>query len=934
MCTYDIYEHFSDLFSSHAFDIGRFKDVKHRIFTTCNYPIRCQTRRIPMAYQKQVDEMIEELLKNDIIVPSSSPWNSPIVIVPKRNGQLRLCLDYRRLNSVTERNVFHIPAAQEIFDCLGGNSCFSTLDLSKGYYQIAMDEDSAEKTAFSTPSGHYQFTRMPFGLNGAPATFQDALTHILKDEIGKHCCIYLDDIIIFGKSRKIHNQRLVNILTKLRNAGLKLSKEKCEFLKDSVIFLGHLIDSSGIKPDPSKIEKIKNWQLPCLSKQLHTFIGFAGYYRRFIKNYSEIVRPLEEMLERDGHKIINKELKWTDIQKNSFETMKTHLCNATTLAFPDENASYILDTDASHDGIAGVLSQKFPNGEERVLHFASHKLSKEQKNYCTTRKELYAVVKYLKFFRDYLLGRKFVIRSDHKSLTWLLNWSKPNSSQYYTWIEDISMFTFDIQHRKGSEHVNADALSRLPQCGQCEIKHTEPKKRRNTKLLRTLEEQGHDELAKISKYITEKQENNLSKETIANAKSLALWKHMDKLTIKGNKLLLKEKDGYKIVLSENDGRQMTQRYHSSLAHIGYSKLFNTLRSSYFWNSMKSDIYDVCTSCEWCRQRKRSGTYNMFKGSLLSEYPFQKVFVDISGPFPISKGGFKWLLSIVDGFSKWPVLVPLKSETAAEVAKALFKSWIIHYGAPEEIHSDRGGSFTSDIILSLCQLLKIKKTFTSPYYPQSNGQCERLFQTIKDMFFCLHKELKCDWVEALPYIHLSLRKTTLQNQKLSPFEMIFGHSMNLPYDEQIVNREISIPFDKGILTKMIKCSLKAANGKRDKYVYENKFHIGDCVYAKILPRRKDIYKPNYEGPYKVIDIKGGGCIYLKHILTGREIIRNVHHIKRVSYVTDKRTMDMDRQYIVNEAIQLNQPQDNNKETTTRKKYPKRSRNKTQKYGFDE
>ena len=409
------------MFSYGDFDIGTFNGVHHEICTLVNTPIFCRTRRIPLAYEEAVGKQIEEMLKHNIIKESDSAWNSPLVVIPKKDStKIRICLDYRRLNACTERPVFHIPSSQELFDCLGGNSYFSTLDLSKGYYQIPMHPEDACKTAFSTPKGHYEFIQMPFGLNGAPATFQKALSYVLREEVGKFCCVYLDDVIVFGRTIEEHNERLFIVFSKLQSAGIKLSKEKCHLAQTSVLYLGHIIDKDGIRTDPKKVDKIKNWSRPLYGKDLHSFLGFAGYYRKFIKNFAQLAHPLETLLVRKGHKTQNDLLFWNKEAENAFDRLKYELCSSPVLAFPIKSGTYILDTDASHNCIGGVLSQKFPNGDEKVLYYASNRLTETECGYCTTRKELLAIVRYLRLFRHYLLGRKFVIRTDHKSLSWLM----------------------------------------------------------------------------------------------------------------------------------------------------------------------------------------------------------------------------------------------------------------------------------------------------------------------------------------------------------------------------------------------------------------------------------------------------------------------------------------------------------------------------------
>ena len=307
----DVLLSFKPIFSASNFDIGHCNDFLFTIHTTNKSPICLPSRRVPLHLQNKVDSMIEEMLDAKIICESSSPYNSPLVIVPKKDGNIRLCIDYRALNKVTDREQFHIPDSNEIFDQLGGNKYFSSLDLSKGYYQIGLDESSQRKTAFSTPRGHYQFLRLPFGLCGAPTSFQRCMQYVLRDLLGKQCCVYIDDIIVFGKTKREHDENLVQVLCKLEESGFKLSKEKFMFCQKKISFLGHVISENGIETDPAKVQCVRDWKRPETVKELNSFLGFVGYYRRFIRNFSEIVHPLQLLAFKRKEKR-NIKLMWND----------------------------------------------------------------------------------------------------------------------------------------------------------------------------------------------------------------------------------------------------------------------------------------------------------------------------------------------------------------------------------------------------------------------------------------------------------------------------------------------------------------------------------------------------------------------------------------------------------------------------------------------
>ncbi|MEL7309029.1 MAG: reverse transcriptase family protein, partial [Pseudomonadota bacterium] len=384
---------YKSIFSRSSTDVGLIKGFKHQIETNNHKPISLNPRRVPVNVQTKVDNLVNDLEEKGIIVKTVSPWNSPIVVVPKKNGDIRLCVDYRHLNSITERPIYHIPDARELFDSLDGSEYFSALDLSMGYHQIEMDERDMGKTAFTTRNGQFCFKRMPFGLCGAPQSFQRVMAAILREQNWKNCLIYLDDICIFGSTLKEHNTRLRSVLHCLAKAGVKLSPGKCVFMRKEITYLGHVIDKNGVRTDPTKISKIKEWPIPKTAKEMKTFISLCSYYRKFVNNFAEIVRPLE-LLCQDKSSI--KSLVMGDIHKKAWSQLKESLCTSPILSFPQKEGIFILDTDASQDSIGAVLSQ-MQNGQEKVISYASHALSKHELQYCVTRRELLAVYKYALF---------------------------------------------------------------------------------------------------------------------------------------------------------------------------------------------------------------------------------------------------------------------------------------------------------------------------------------------------------------------------------------------------------------------------------------------------------------------------------------------------------------------------------------------------------
>ena len=401
------------------------------------------------------------MIEDGQIEPSISMWSAPTVLVTKKDGSTRFCVDYRRLNARTKKDAFPLPRIDDSLNSLSGQAWFSTLDLASGYWQVRLSENAKPKTAFATHSGLFHFAVMPFGLCNAPATFELLMSQVMRGLHWKRCLVYIDDILVFGNDFEsaLHNLELV--LDRVAEYGLQLKLTKCNLFRTSVPFLGHIVGRASLECDPNKLYAVANWIPPTTTKGVREFLGFTGYYRRFVPDYSTGAQPLVHLLGKDC------KFEWTTACRDAFKALCALLIKAPVLAFPKEDLPYIIDTDASDYGIGGVLSQDV-DGTEYVIAYYSKSLNPAQQKYCTTKRELLAVVSTLDHFKGYVWGPHFRVRTDHAALLWLTN-LKNIQGMLARWLAKLQQFNFAIEHRPGTQHGNADGLSRCPQCdrGSC-----------------------------------------------------------------------------------------------------------------------------------------------------------------------------------------------------------------------------------------------------------------------------------------------------------------------------------------------------------------------------------------------------------------------------------------------------------------------------------
>ena len=457
----------ASVFSKSRSDLGFCDIIPHRINTGLAPPIRIPPRRAPMTMKNAVDEEVQRLIDNNLVVKSKSPWAFPLVPIKKKDGSIRICVDYRKLNEVTLHDSYPLPKIQECLDALQGAKWFSTIDATSGFFQVQNHPDDMDKTAFVCDKGLFAFRVLPMGLRNSPATYQRLMVHIMSPLLYETCLVYLDDCIVYSRTFEEHIQRLDEVLTRMGKSNLKCLPKKCHLFSQEVQFLGHRVSSEGVATCEDKVKAVKEWPVPRNIKELKSFLGLASYYRRFIKSFSTISAPLNKLTQK------KQTFQWTAEAQDAFDILKDTLTKAPILGFPNTTDQYWLDCDASSFGISGVLSQ-IQDGTERVIAYFSKTLNRAQRQSCVTRRELLAIVESVKHFHQYLYGVEFIVRTDHGSITWLRNFKNP-SAILARWLEVLNTYSFEIRFRSGIQHKNADALSRRPctSCAYCDRREQE-----------------------------------------------------------------------------------------------------------------------------------------------------------------------------------------------------------------------------------------------------------------------------------------------------------------------------------------------------------------------------------------------------------------------------------------------------------------------------
>ena len=820
------------VFSKGDTDLGNFTAVKHRINTGDAKPIKQRTRRTPLGYANEERQHLEKLLEADVIESSSSEWASPSVLVRKRDGSVRWCIDMRKLNDVTVKDCFPLPLIEDCLDALAGCQYFTTLDMASGYYQLEVEEQDRDKTAFVTKYGLFSFKRMPFGFCNAPATFSRAISLVLKGLAWTSVIAFLDDIVVLGKDFDSHITNLTSVMDRLEQYGLKLKPKKCQLLKSSVIFLGKCVSSEGVQVPTHDIDRVVNWTRPACKRDVQSFIGVMNFHRDHIPSFATIAKPLYDVMSPKST------FEWTADQQQAFDLLKQKMTTAPVLAYPNPDDLFILDTDASNHAIGAELLQ-VQNGTERLIGFGSFVFDRAQRKYCTTRKELLAVVRFTRHFKHYLLGRRFVVRTDHNSLTWLMGF-RNIEGQLARWIEELSSYDMQIVHRAGKDHVNADGLSRIPDsldmcncytvgskvedlpCGGCkycvrahgqwdrfrkdlddvvplavrsvafcdnlrmdntwvdqfsseDLRDMQMKDETVGQLLRWIEADYTPSQADLALASPAVKYFWLLRRQLVLISGVVYYRQIDVLATQPEKVL---------VTPATLHRMLLEHCHDlpGAGHMGMNKTLERLKRYAIWYKMQDSYLVYVKGCQICNRQKKP--HKKAKAPHVSYHagsPLERVHIDILGPLIETPRENQYVLVVVDQFTKWVECYPLPSQTAERVASTFVTEFVNRLGCPLELHSDQGRNFESHFFKRLCDMLEIAKTRTTPYRPSANGQVERMNRTILQILRCFIRGEQTDWDLHLGTVGTSIRATVNLQTGFTPNFLMLGREVMQPID---------------------------------------------------------------------------------------------------------------------------------------------------------
>jgi hypothetical protein len=828
-------------------------------------PVAVRPYRYPHLQKDELERQCRDMLAQGIIRPSTSPFSAPVLLVRKADNSWRFCIDYRALNAKTSKDKFPIPVVDELLDELHGAQFFTKLDLRSGYHQVRMHPDDIAKTAFRTHHGHYEFLVMPFGLSNAPATFQALMNDVLRPLLRRFVLVFFDDILIYSSSWAEHLQHIAIVLNALRAHRLHLKRSKCSFGATSVAYLGHVISAAGVAMDADKVAAVAAWPPPRGARALRGFLGLAGYYRKFIRDFGLIAAPLTRLLRRDA-------FVWDAEAAEAFQALQRALTTGPVLQMPDFDQLFMVDCDASGVGFGAVLHQG-----AGALAFFSRPFAARHLKLAAYERELIGLVQAVRHWRPYLWGRHFLIRTDHYSLKFLLD-QRLSTIPQHQWISKLFGFDFTVEYRPGRLNTVADALSR-----------------RDTESVADSGGEGGASACAISgptfafiddirRATVTAADAQLLQQQLAAGELQAPWRSDAGLLLHGRRIFVPD---------HGDLRHQVLSLAHSAGHEGVQKTLHRLRSDFFVPGDRTLVQDWVRSCEVCQRNK---TESLRPAGLLQplEVPSQ-VWADVSMDFieGLPKvGGKSVILTVVDRFSKYAHFIALGHPyTATSVARAFFDGIVRLHGFPTSIVSDRDPVFTGHVWRDLFRMAGVKLRLSTAFHPQTDGQSEVVNKVIAMYLRCVTGDRPRAWVDWLSWAEYCYNTSFHTALRASPFEVVYGRPPPpmVPYQPGTARTEVADALLRGrdeILVEVRQRLLQAQQLAKRYYDAGHRdieFAVDDWVWLRLLhrttqsldPRAKHKLGPRYAGPFRVLE-RVGAVAYRLELPEGARL-HNVFHV---------------------------------------------------------
>jgi hypothetical protein len=778
----------------------------------------------------EIQRQVAELVSKGLVRESLSPCAVPALLVPKKDGSMRMCVDSRAINKITIKYRHPIPRLEDMLDELHSSCVFSKVDLRSGYYQIRIREGDEWKTAFKTKGGLYEWLVMPFGLSNAPSTFMRLMNQVFRPYIGRFVVVYFDDILIYSKSEEEHHDHLSQIMEVLEREKLFGNLKKCTFFTNEVTFLGYIVTAHGIKVDESKVEVIRSWPTPKSIHDVRSFHGLASFYRRFIRNFSSIMAPMTEVIKGSS-------FQWNSKAQSAFEEIKSKLTQAPVLALPCFDKVFEVECDASGVGIGGVLTQ-----EGRPLAFFSEKLCDSRRKYSTYDKEFYAIIRSLEHWSHYLVASEFILHSDHEALKYIQGQHKLNS-RHAKWVEFLQSFHFTIKHKSGKLNQGADALSRryllLFQLDACVL--------------------GFEHLKSL--YENDEDFGEIYKECLRHSKGDFLIQ--EGYLFKGTRLCVPKGGTRELLIREVHGGSLA-------GHFGENKTLLMLREHYYWPSMSKDVQDILKRCATCQIAKS----HLLPQGLYTPLPVPpSPWVDVSMDFilglPRTQRSKDSIFVVVDRFSKMAHFIPCnKTNDATHIAELYFKEVMRLHGIPRSIVSDRDSKFLSHFWITLWKKMGTKLKYSTTCHPQTDGQTEVTNRTLGTLLRTLIKSNSKAWDTLLPHAEFAYNKAPSKTTGLSSFKVVYGVDPLTPLDlvPRAFDEKPSVEATKRVeeiqqLHELVKTKIEKSNAsyqnQANKHKKKKVFQPGDLVWVHLRKerfpqKRKSKLMPRADGPFEVLE----------------------------------------------------------------------------------